>query len=150
MTHDTRLFRFALQSPEHVLGLPIGQHMFLSATIDDKPISRAYTPTSSDDDIGHFDLVVKVYPQGNMSKHLDNMAIGDTIPVQGPKGRLTYKGHGVFNIRQGDEIKTHKVSKVGMMAGGTGITPMLQVGWSFSERSCMSVFLWFKLTSVVE
>ena len=117
--------------------------MFLSATIDDKPISRAYTPTSSDDDVGHFDLVVKVYAQGNMSKHLDNMKIGDTIPVQGPKGRLTYKGHGQFNIRQGDEIKTHKVSKVGMMAGGTGITPMLQVGPSPHSSLFSSVLVIF-------
>jgi hypothetical protein len=38
--------------------------MFLSATIEDKPVSRAYTPVSSDDDVGHFDLVVKVYPNG--------------------------------------------------------------------------------------
>ncbi len=60
LTHDTRLFRFALQSPQHILGLPIGQHMFLSAIIGDKPCSRAYTPTSSDDEIGYFDLVVKV------------------------------------------------------------------------------------------
>ena len=29
---------------------------------------RAYTPTSSDDDLGHFDLVVKVYFSG---KHKD-------------------------------------------------------------------------------
>ena len=28
LSHNTRLFRFALQSPRHRLGLPIGQHMF--------------------------------------------------------------------------------------------------------------------------
>ena len=28
LSHNTRLFRFALQTPEHRLGLPIGQHMF--------------------------------------------------------------------------------------------------------------------------
>ena len=60
LTHDTRLYRFALQSPEHILGLPIGQHMWLSANIADKPCARAYTPVSSDDDVGFFDLVVKV------------------------------------------------------------------------------------------
>ena len=31
-------------------------------------VMRAYTPTSSDDDLGHFDLVVKVYFSG---KHKD-------------------------------------------------------------------------------
>lgn len=28
LSHNTRLFRFALQSPRHRLGLPVGQHMF--------------------------------------------------------------------------------------------------------------------------
>jgi len=28
LSHNTRLFRFALQSSRHRLGLPIGQHMF--------------------------------------------------------------------------------------------------------------------------
>ncbi len=42
-------------------------------------------------------------------------------------GRLTYKGNGEFSIKSGDGFVTRKVKSVGMMAGGTGITPMLQV-----------------------
>lgn len=42
------------------LGLPIGQHVSVMAEINGKQISRSYTPTSSDDDLGHFDLLVKV------------------------------------------------------------------------------------------
>jgi len=42
------------------LGLPIGQHVSISHTINDKVVQRSYTPTSSDDDRGFFDLVVKV------------------------------------------------------------------------------------------
>ena len=33
LSHNTRLFRFALQSPKHRLGLPIGQHMFFYAKV---------------------------------------------------------------------------------------------------------------------
>lgn len=33
LSHNTRLFRFALQSPRHRLGLPIGQHMFFYAKV---------------------------------------------------------------------------------------------------------------------
>jgi cytochrome-b5 reductase len=40
--------------------LPIGQHVSVSATIDGKLIQRSYTPTSSDDDVGFFDLLIKV------------------------------------------------------------------------------------------
>ncbi|CAL1535563.1 unnamed protein product, partial [Lymnaea stagnalis] len=61
ISHDTRKFRFALPTPDHILGLPIGQHIYLTARIDGQLVIRPYTPVSSDDDKGFMDLVVKVY-----------------------------------------------------------------------------------------
>ena len=55
-----RSYRFALPKPTDVLGLPIGQHISVQAEIDGKQVMRSYTPTSSDDDKGHFDLLIKV------------------------------------------------------------------------------------------
>lgn len=60
ISHDTRLYRFGLPSTEHTLGLPIGQHVHLTANIKGDIVIRAYTPVSSDDDQGYVDLVVKV------------------------------------------------------------------------------------------
>ena len=37
LSHDTRLFRFALPSKDHVLGLPVGGHFFVNATINGTP-----------------------------------------------------------------------------------------------------------------
>jgi len=53
-------YRFALPKPTDCLGLPIGQHISVCAEIEGKNIVRSYTPTTLDDDKGHFDLVVKV------------------------------------------------------------------------------------------
>ena len=39
LSHNTRLFRFALQTPEHRLGLPIGQHMFFYAKVSITAVS---------------------------------------------------------------------------------------------------------------
>ena len=39
----------------------------MSAEINGKEIMRSYTPTSSDDDLGHFDLLVKVCPHSTTS-----------------------------------------------------------------------------------
>jgi nitrate reductase (NAD(P)H) len=61
LSHNVRLFRFALQSPQHKFGLPVGKHVFLYASIGGETVMRAYTPTSQDKDLGHFDLVIKVY-----------------------------------------------------------------------------------------
>lgn len=138
ISHDTRRYRFQLPSPEHVLGLPIGQHVFLTAKVKGDLVIRAYTPVSSDDDKGFVDLVVKVYfknvhPKfpdgGKLSQHLESLQIGDTIDFRGPNGLLIYKGRGVFNIRPDKKSspETRKVNRVGMIAGGTGITPMLQI-----------------------
>ncbi|XP_067855310.1 NADH-cytochrome b5 reductase 3-like isoform X2 [Heptranchias perlo] len=138
VSRDTRKFRFALPSPAHVLGLPIGQHIYLSARINGELVVRPYTPVSSDDDKGYVDLVVKIYfkgihpkfPEGGkMSQYLESLRLQDTIDFRGPSGLLVYKGKGRFAIRADKksdaEIKT--VKKVGMIAGGTGITPMLQL-----------------------
>lgn len=64
VTHDTRRFRFALPSSRHVLGLTVGQHIYLSTRINGELVKRPYTPITSDDQLGYFDLIVKIYPNG--------------------------------------------------------------------------------------
>jgi len=139
LSHDTTLFRFGLQSPEHILGLPCGQHIALSyMDADGKEQGRPYTPTSSDVDKGHVDFVIKVYfpnerfPEGGkVSQHMHGLKVGDTLDFSGPKGRYEYRGKGVFAIKklasQGGGFEIRKAKHIGMIAGGTGITPMLQV-----------------------
>jgi len=137
ISHDTRRFRFALQTPKHILGLPIGKHIYLSAKIDGKLVVRPYTPTTSDDEVGYFDLVIKVYfknvhPKfpdgGKMTQYLESLSVGDKIDVRGPSGHLTYRRKGLFEVTEsGKPSKSFQCKKVGMIAGGTGITPMLQI-----------------------
>lgn len=138
LTHDTRLMRFALPSEQHILGLPIGQHIYLSTRINGELVVRPYTPTSSDEDKGYFDLVLKIYKSnvhpkfpngGKLTQFLDNMKPGETIDVRGPSGRLIYKENGKFEIRADKKTppKVKKVKQIGMIAGGSGITPMFQL-----------------------
>jgi cytochrome-b5 reductase len=110
---NTAIYRFALPRPDDVLGLPIGQHISISAEINGKDITRSYTPTSSDDDLGHFDLLIKSYEKGNISRYVSLLKIGDKVKVRGPKGFFKYT----------PTLSRH----IGMIAGGTGITPMLQI-----------------------
>ncbi|XP_029430014.1 NADH-cytochrome b5 reductase 1 isoform X3 [Rhinatrema bivittatum] len=106
---NTRRFRFALPSPDHVLGLPVGKHVYLSARIDGSLVVRPYTPISSDEDKGYVDLVIKIYFKGThpkfpdggkMSQYLENLAIGDMIEFRGPGGLLVYQGKGLTPMLQ--------------------------------------------------
>lgn len=128
ISHDTRRFRFGLPNPDHVLGLPVGQHIHLIATINGELIIRAYTPVSSDDNKGYVDLVIKVYKRnvhpkfpdgGKMSQYVDAMQIGDTIAFRGPTGKLQYVGNGQFSIKKlrKDPPETVGVKIVNMIAG---------------------------------
>ncbi|KAJ0410974.1 hypothetical protein ATCC90586_004327 [Pythium insidiosum] len=65
-----------------------------------------------------------------MSQHLDSLKIGDTIEVSGPKGKLTYVGKGEIHIKhrvKDSAPEIRRAKKIAMIAGGTGITPMLQI-----------------------
>ncbi|KAI9799942.1 MAG: NADH-cytochrome b5 reductase [Sarcosagium campestre] len=115
VSHNVAIYRFALPRPSDILGLPIGQHISIAAKLDGHKtdVVRSYTPISSDEDSGFFDLLLKSYPTGNISKYMATLKVGQTVKVKGPKGAMVYT--------------PNLVKRFGMIAGGTGITPMLQI-----------------------
>ncbi|KAH7425825.1 hypothetical protein KP509_11G072600 [Ceratopteris richardii] len=122
VSHNVVKFRFALPTPTSVLGLPIGQHIScLGKDKDGNEVIKPYTPTTLDSDIGYFDLVIKIYPNGAMSHHFSKLQVGDSLSVRGPKGRFRYT--------------PGSVKAFGMLAGGTGLTPMFQVSRAVLENS---------------
>ncbi|KAJ6717154.1 putative proteinDH-CYTOCHROME B5 REDUCTASE [Salix koriyanagi] len=121
LSHNVAKFKFALPTPNSVLGLPIGQHMSCRGKDSvGEEVVKPYTPTTLDSDIGYFELVIKMYPQGRMSHHFREMREGDYMAVKGPKGRFKYQ--------------PNQVRAFGMIAGGTGITPMFQVTRAILEN----------------
>eukprot|EP00796_Vickermania_ingenoplastis_P004266 gene4265-3084_t len=139
VSHDTFVFRFGLHEVNQTLGLPIGQHIVIRAPIKNEDgkeelVMHSYTPISSDEDKGYVDFLIKVYlpcerfPKGGrLTQYLYNMKIGDKIDMRGPQGKFTYLGRGNFAVdRAGTQEKQH-VDAFAMIAGGSGITPMMQI-----------------------
>jgi len=137
LSHDTRRFTFGLPKG-HVLGLPTGQHVSLCfLDTDGKLVQRSYTPVTDNSTVGEVSLVIKVYMRGvhpkfpeggKMSQHLDSLKIGDTIDMKGPKGHMEYKTGGKFSVKPlGKPLENRQTNQIIMIAGGTGITPMLQI-----------------------
>ncbi|KAJ7462673.1 ferredoxin reductase-like C-terminal NADP-linked domain-containing protein [Mycena galericulata] len=110
---NTAIYRFSLPRANDILGLPVGKHISVSAEINGKDVTRSYTPISSDDQKGSFDLLIKSYEKGNISRHFSLLKLGNNIRVKGPKGTFDYT--------------PGLAGALGMIAGGSGITPMYQI-----------------------
>ena len=95
-------------------------------------VKRSYTPISRVNQRGCVTFLIKVYhpterfPEGGiLTQYLSNLHIGDTITMDGPKGKVRYLGKGVFYFKKTEKKK--KFNKISMIAGGTGIAPCYQL-----------------------
>ncbi|KAM8735260.1 cytochrome b5 reductase 4 isoform 2-T2 [Acanthopagrus schlegelii] len=121
VNHNTHVFR--LQLPRGtVRHVPVGKHVYLKALIKDTEVVRPYTPvdesmavashhSSQDSDLY---LMIKVYPDGVLTQHLNSLQIGDLISVSGPEG--------TFSLRP-----LRDVTHLYLLAAGTGFTPMARL-----------------------
>lgn len=133
LSSTIRLFRFSFDTS--CFGLPVGQHVYLklpqertSRDMQVKSVMRAYTPSRCGPDFVEF--IVKIYfpengrPGGAFTQLLDKVRVGETVDCKGPFGEYEYLGDKSYSIlKQPAKKATH----IGMIAGGTGITPMWQV-----------------------
>lgn len=114
-TPDVVFLRFGLPNQSKPLGLSTLSCILFKGLAGSglEEVVRPYTPVSTNAEIGTFTLLVKVYPDGAMSGFLGAMAIGARILAT----------HTAKNVKQQYPFAA---TEVAMIAGGTGITPMLQ------------------------
>lgn len=113
VTSNVSRVRVSFPDKDMKMGMSVASCMMVRAKIGSKYEARPYTPVSSNEEVGYLELVVKGYEQGKVSKHITSLKVGDMLEVKGPFKKYPYKPN---------EKKT-----IGMIAGGSGIAPMLQV-----------------------
>uniref|UniRef100_A0A2I3HTD6 NADH-cytochrome b5 reductase-like n=1 Tax=Nomascus leucogenys TaxID=61853 RepID=A0A2I3HTD6_NOMLE len=85
LTKDTYCVRFALPGNSQ-LGLQPGQGI-----VDDLEIQRAYTPISPANAEGYFEVLIKCYQMGLMSRYVESWRVGDTAFWRRPFGDFFHK-----------------------------------------------------------
>jgi len=91
-----------------------GSHFYIKANASDgKEHVRPYTPFVYPGVTDKFVFVVKVYPNGVVGTKLASLVPGDMLEMMGPT--------------VGAKYNMEKVTRFGLVAGGSGITPMFNV-----------------------
>ena len=113
-THESKVLRFALPQANLPVNLPVASYVLLRyKDASGEEVVRPYTPISRPDQPGYFEILVKKYPNGKMSSHLHNLPIGEKMEVSGPIVQFP--------------IRANQFHSVGMIVGGTGVTPAYQI-----------------------
>ncbi|TYG59396.1 hypothetical protein ES288_D08G298800v1 [Gossypium darwinii] len=103
VSHNSHLFRFSFD-PAAKLGLDVAACILTRAPLGQNAEGKTKYVIRP---------LAYVYPEGKMSQIFATLKPGDVLEVKGPIEKLRYSPN----------MKKH----IGMIAGGTGITPMLQV-----------------------
>jgi len=108
------------------LELPTGAHVKLRAFKENgTEIIRSYTPTRFNK--GECEIMFRVYENGAMTSLLQKKRIGDKVEMMGPTGLERYATEGAGTFSRGSGKVWTGIKYIGMISGGTGITPMLQI-----------------------
>ena len=113
LTNDT--IRLTFSNPFQ--DIQCGQHIVCS----NGDHSRKYTPITQTN--GDLELVVKVYSNGAMSSHMNQLNVGDTLSVSGPVGENIYYGNGEFSTSNA----TITTNNILFICAGSGITPVYAI-----------------------
>lgn len=115
VSSTSSVLRFALPDTSAPLNLSTCACILAKAEIGGEAVVRPYTPISTNDLTGCFDMLIKDYGENaKMSKLMcQDLKVGESVEFK----------HIAFNVKIQAPFKPTKIC---MLVGGTGITPMVQ------------------------
>ena len=134
LNHDTIKMRLEFPDPEWIIGEPVANHIMFYKPKEEGETSqlcRQYVPVTPINTKGYADFIIKCYARtkefpegGKMTLFIRTLSVGDNVLCNGPMGKCSYMGDGVF-VRK--DIGQYRATNIGLIAGGSGITPILSV-----------------------
>lgn len=122
LSHNVKSLIFELPTADSTLGLTTASALLTKyVTPKGSNVVRPYTPVSDPDSKGEFELVIKSYPEGKMSKHIHELKEGETLSFKGPIIKYQWQPN------------LHK--EITLIGAGTGITPLYQLIHAINKDS---------------
>ena len=112
LSHD--VVKVTLVPPSAEFAQYLKPTSYFYATLPDQSHARPYSPVSTMFDKDRIEMVVRRYPEGKMSGFIFNLRVGDMMMLKGPLPKML-------------QYKPNMKKKIGLIGGGTGITPLLQI-----------------------
>ncbi|OUD12122.1 2Fe-2S iron-sulfur cluster-binding protein [Thioflexithrix psekupsensis] len=117
-----QVIHFIVQQLDHLDDLlsakiNAGQYVYLSSM--DKKIERAYSIANSSNWTGTLSFFIQLWPKGQFSQHLQQLAINDTLLAKGTYGEFLLQETGL--------------KPRWFIAGGTGLSPILAMLQQMAE-----------------
>jgi len=88
----------------------MGQHVLLRVN----GVCRQYTILRVNQQDASFDILIKIYPGGQLTPLIDKLNVGDCVEMRGPFGKPF-------------QYKRNSVKQIVMLAAGTGIAPFYRI-----------------------
>jgi len=114
--------RFAVEKPKNY-NLISGQHTLVSINKSELKNKKKPFSFSSSEKNDFLEFIIKIYDDGKFTQQLNNLKKDDELIINEPKGKISYKGKGVF------------------IAAGTGINPFISITKSLDEKERKKNFL---------
>jgi flavocytochrome c len=120
--HGIRVFRFNLPGAWQMSGLRVGQYVAIKGEWDGRQLLGYYSPITLPHDYGVIGILARV-DKGTLSEWMSAMQPGDAVMMKACGGLVIERvpEQKCFSY-QGQLIR-----KIGMIAGGTGVAPMVQI-----------------------
>ncbi|XP_043189792.1 NADH-cytochrome b5 reductase-like [Amphibalanus amphitrite] len=110
VSDSAAVYRFKLPAGA-ALRHPLGSHLLLrAADADGRAVTRAYGPVSDPQAVGYFEVYIRLYPSGAMSRCVRRWRVGQTALWSGPFGE--------YRPRPTDR-------RLVLLAAGTGVAPLV-------------------------
>uniref|UniRef100_A0A6B2L7X9 Cytochrome-b5 reductase n=1 Tax=Arcella intermedia TaxID=1963864 RepID=A0A6B2L7X9_9EUKA len=108
INYNSKQFTFKLDKKIH---MELGVHLKLIGG-SGTPVIRPYTPINGPGEHDVIEFVVKLYPDGRMSRYLSKCSIGSSGKFKTCKNKFTLP---------------QRIKQIGIIAGGAGIAPMIPI-----------------------